>query len=169
MVSYPSQYAAMGWHQIRSASPTGTDPDGDGWFKPEVWHREEFSESDSARAARTLLDFYLQDAPLLLAHIGYLALVYLRPPGRPPAQPGDLTDAQGVRAVTAVATWLDELLYGQGREQLPKEERYTLQVTADSMARGAFCRMDFRALVRDCLAADVPPAPLSSVRPGRSV
>ena len=59
-----------------------------------------------------------------------------------------------------VAGWLDAALYGQGRGEFPKEERYALQSTADAMARSDFCRMDFRALVSDCLEVEVNPVPI---------
>ncbi|MFF9265792.1 hypothetical protein [Streptomyces longwoodensis] len=164
MVSQPSQYTAMGWHQSRSG---GAAPGGDGFYKPESWDRPEFREGNLAKLARGILFQYLSDTPVALAHIGFMVNAYARPPGRAADRPGaedgwpDLTTEQGTYAVRKVATWLDECLYGQGREQFPKEERYPLQATADDMARGDFCRMDFRRLVLDCLATGVPPAPIS--------
>jgi hypothetical protein len=170
MVTFPSQYVVMGWHQNRSAAQAcEPGPGGDGWYRPEAWHRPEFREGDGARVARDLLDSYLADSPVALAHIGYLVDLYARPAGRAAGRAADLASEAGVRAVTAVATWLDEALYGQGREQFPKGERYPLQVTADSMARGDFCRMNFRELVADCLARGVSPAPISPGRVGRPV
>lgn len=166
MVSFPSQYTAIAWHQSRSATRS-TEPESDGWWRPEAWYRPEFNESQRAKAARDMLDSYLLDTPVALAHIGYIVGMFFRPAGRagdrPPGR-ADLTEPPGNAAVVAVATWLDEILYGQGREQFDKEERYPLQVTADSMARGDFCRMDFGALVADCLAVGVDPAPISAPR-----
>jgi hypothetical protein len=166
MVSQPSQYAAMSWHQSRSGRAVD---DGDGWYKPEAWGRPEFHEGNMAKYARGLVTEYLMDAPVALAHIGYLVETFARPPGRAGDRPADLASPEGVRAVRAVATWLDEALYGQAREQFPKEERYSLQVTADSMARGDFCRMDFRALVADCLKVGVRPAAINPRGYGRQV
>lgn len=164
MVSQPSQYASMAWHQSRSGGPS---PDGDGVYKPEAWDRPEFHEGNMAKYARGLLEEFLLNTPVALEHITYLVDLYARPPGRAADRPvdeeglPDLTTEGGVRAVRMVATWLDECLYGQGREQWPKEERYPLQVTADSMARADFCRMDFRQLVKDCLQVGVGAAPIS--------
>lgn len=166
MVTVPGQYVGMGWHQNRF----GTDDSAqtpDGWHFPDAWHRPEFRESDRAQAARNLLDSYLADTPLALAHIGYLIDLYARPGGRATGRAADLEGPAGVPAIKAVAAWLDEVLYGQGRTLFGKEERYPLQVTADSMARGDFCRMNFRALVADCLEREVTPAPIASGRAGR--
>ena len=172
MVSYPSQYTAMAWHQSRNADRS-TDPESDGWWRPEAWYRAEFNEPARAKAARDMLDSYLLDTPAALAHIGYMVgMYYTRPAGRaadrPPGRAELVSSDKGRAAVVAVATWLDEILYGQGREQFPKEERYPLQVTADSMARGDFCRMDFGELVADCLAVEVEPAPISAPRSRRT-
>lgn len=162
MVTFPSQYAAMAWHQSRSTTQiTEPEPESDGWWRPEAWYRPEFNESDRAKVARDLLDSYLYSTPAALAHIGYLVNLYARPGGRATGLPPDLKSEAGVRAVTAVATWLDEILYGQGREQFHKEERYALQATADSMARADFSRMDFRALVAACLELGMEPAPVN--------
>lgn len=161
MVSQPSQYAAMAWHQSRSG---GKSDHGDGWYKPEAWYRPEYRESDLAKWARGCVLEFLLDTPVAPAHIAYLVDMFTRPGGRPggrAAGPLDLASEAGVHAVRAVATWLDEALYGQGRDQFPKEERYPLQVTADSVARGDFCRMDFRRLVADCLEVGVDPAPIN--------
>jgi hypothetical protein len=166
MVTFPNQYAAMAWHQSRGAAKS-TDPESDGWWRPEAWYRQEFNESDRARAARDVLDTYVLDTPIVLAHISYLIAMHASPAGRAGDRPADLWSEEGVNGITAVATWLDEVLYGQGREQFPKEERYPLQVTADGMARADFCRMNFRALVADCLAQGVPPAPINPGRVGR--
>jgi len=155
-------------HQNAGATQTG-----DGDWRPDAWYRPEFWEPDRARAARALLDSYLSDTPVALAHIGYLVDQWVRPGGRaadrPDAPPADLRSERGVKAVHIVALWLDEVLYGQGREQFHREEWPALQLTADSMARADFCRMDFRALVSECLERGVTPAPISSGRSGRPV
>lgn len=163
-MTHPNQYTAMAWHQCRSGGKTD---DGDGWYKPEAWDRPEFREGNLAKCARGLLAEFLLDTPVALAHIAHIVYSITRPGGRPPGRPAgepDLESVEGVHAVRMVSAWLDEALYGQGRSQFPRDERYPLQVTADSMARGDFCRMDFRQLVADCLEVGVEPRPIT---PGR--
>ncbi|MFC4328397.1 hypothetical protein ACFPC0_11215, partial [Streptomyces andamanensis] len=134
--------------------------------RPEAWWRPEFSEPPRARDARELLASWLLDAPDAMRHIMHLLHLHARPGGRA-AGVFDLCGPAEERAIHVIAHWLDDVLYGSGKGTFGLEERYAVQLTADSMARADFCRMDFRALVASVLETGVEPAPLG--RPGNIV
>lgn len=167
MATTPEQYVVMEYHQNLGANLSGSPE-----WRPDSWWRDEFRESENARQARAVLEQWLVDCPLALGHVMYLLQAFARPAGRAADRPDTALDLRGSEAVTGIrliSRWLDDLLYGQGKSQFPKEERYAIQTTADSMARADFCRMDFRALAASAVEADIPARPISAARAGKPV
>ncbi len=137
----PQDLVVMEFHQNIGATLTG-DPE----YRPDDWTRKEFFESDAARLARANLESWLYHAPLAIDHGLWLM-------SREPAPR---------EAGKALAVWLDQVLYGGEKAAFPLEERYAIQVTADSMARADFCRGNFGEVAHGLRETGREPRPLPS-------
>lgn len=136
---HASHYVVMAYHQS-VASGLLDAPD----FRPDDWTRPEFREGEYAECAREAVTNWLENTPVALAHAKWLTSV------------GDRTHAG-----TRLAHWLDELLYGPGIARFPPDERDSVQVVADDMARKRFCQMDFGALLDSLQESDCEPRPMA--------
>lgn len=112
-------------------------------YRPNDWRRPEFHEGAGPEAARSHLLNWLLNEPKLIRQMRDLR-----------ESATALRDDRHV-AGEVVAGWLDGMLYSGLRPGMTKDERISVQLVADTVARAEFCRMDFGRLMDEVCAADV--------------
>lgn len=134
------QVVAMEYHQRRASWLTGDEE-----FEADDWTHPTFREDERAAWARDGVATWLVNWREGLAHAQWML--------------DQIEDEQA--AAVGLAHWLDSLLYGGGLGLCPRDQWASVQVTADSMARADFCRMNFGALAARVREAGVTAAPMA--------
>lgn len=116
---------SMEYHQQAAGALVRT-PD---WY-PDKWDHPEFSEGQNAWGAREVVTVWLENSPVLLARAAKVLA-------------GEPDPTTGTRALSY---WLDDVLYGDAKFALPRDEWEHAQLAADAMERRHFCMMDFAAV-----------------------
>lgn len=112
-------------------------------YRPNDWRRPEFHEGDAPARAREDITHWLKQDPGMIRAVRSVRDDVLPGGGRS-------------RAGEAVASWLDELLYGGGRVLVrSKDDRISIQLMADMWARSEVCRMDFGRLMDEVAETDI--------------
>ncbi|MEV6401273.1 hypothetical protein AB0M39_41970 [Streptomyces sp. NPDC051907] len=130
----PSKLVVRAYYQNEGATQLSDEE-----WRPDDWRRPEFNEADRPAQAREVLTQWLINTPALIRAVR-----------------GLWNGGDRHHGGEAVAAFLDDLLYGGGKARLRSlDDRISVQLVADQMARRDFCRMDFGALTDDVAGVDL--------------